>query len=180
MLLSCDNLGADNPTQATTFTNTSTGVVTLAGSLAFSRAGSGTVNQSVVNNNSFIISGSNAAINRTGGNTVAFTNAAAGTLRGNSASDTLDYDGLLSSTRMTVTSSGTVSPGAGHNGAGTTSVGSLSLQDINLTFTGASSRLRLDIGGTGAGQFDALSLIAGDTTAGVLTIDSVNSNLDLY
>ncbi|NJL70286.1 MAG: PEP-CTERM sorting domain-containing protein [Candidatus Competibacteraceae bacterium] len=176
-----DNLSAGGTTQATTFTNNSTGVVTLGGTLDFFRAGTGTVVNSVVNSGTFIVNGADAFVNRSGGNTVAFTNNSTGTLRGNSANDTLDYDNLLTSTRMTITSSGVVSAGAGHNGTGLASVGTLSLQDIDLTFTGVDSRLRLDIGGTGAAQFDVLSLIAGDNiTAGLLTLDSVNTKLDLY
>ena len=180
VLLRHDNHFADSPTQATSFTNTATGTVTLGGNLAFSRSGSGTVSQTITNLNVFVVNGNDAAITRSGANTIAFTNAATGTLRGDSASDTLDYDGLNAGVRMTISSSGAVAPGAGHAGSGLASVGDLNLQDINLTFTGAASTLRLDLGGTSAGQFDTLTLLAGDSvTAGDLTIDSTNTQLEL-
>ena len=171
---------SQNGTPTTTTTLANTGTLTNAGIINFQRTESAG-NQVISNSGTFIVSGTDATINRINGLTPTFTNTAAGTLRGNSASDTLDYDNLSSSTRMTVTSSGAVSPGAGHDGTGTTSVGSLSLQDIDLTFTGVDSRLRLDISGTGAGQFDVLSLIAGDNVdAGDLTIDSTDTKLDLF
>jgi len=171
---------SQNGTANTTTTLANTGTLTQAGTINFQRTESAG-SQVITNSGTYIVSGADATVNRINGLTPTFTNSAAGTLRGDSANDTLDYDNLSASTRMTATSNGAVSPGAGHNGSGLSSVGTLSMQDIDLSLSGVSSLLRLDIGGTGAGEFDVLSLIAGDNvTAGDLTIDSAETNLDLF
>jgi hypothetical protein len=180
-------------TASLAFINQSTGTTTQSGGLSFNVRGgnvSDVFNSSITNNGLWQLNGTASTITR---NQLAshlgtfatptFSNNASGTLRGNSTSDRLDYNGLLSSTRMTITSSGIVSPGAGHNGSLLSSVGELDLRDINLTFTGASDTLRLDVGGASEGEFDVLTLSGGDTAAGTLTLDPTavtGTKLEVY
>ncbi|NJK91529.1 MAG: PEP-CTERM sorting domain-containing protein [Blastochloris sp.] len=182
------------------FTNQSGGVLTQAGEVNFQRlksGGSGNDNGTITYNNqgTWIVDGNAAALNlrlRSAASTVTLNLNNSGTLRGSGANDVLEYTrfnttGLAGTTgavtgRALITNTGVVSPGAGHDGSGLTTVGQLTLRDLDLTFSGVDATLRLDIGGTGAGQFDVLSLADGLTSgsgAGALTLDG-NSKLQLY
>ena len=95
--------------------------------------------------------------------TTIFTNN--GTLRGSSASDTLQYNSDADATeRLTILNNSILAPST-LGGAGT-----LSLAGVNVDFA-ANSSLNLDIGGTTSGTFDVLSLISGSSSdAGNLNI----------
>jgi hypothetical protein len=104
-----------------------------------------------------------------------------GTISGSQSVSRLEYTATnVSGQRITIQSQGTIDPGNGANGSGLTSVGELTFADIDLTLEGT---VRFDIGGTGSGEFDVLSLGTGVTSptgAGTLTIDATNSILELY
>lgn len=110
------------------------------------------------------------------GGTIVFTNQSGGVLT-NASSGSLDYntsETLLNSV-LTLTNQGIISPGDQHNGSGLASVGTFSMTDIDVTFSGTDATLRIDLGGLTAGsQHDVLTL-----TNGVLTLDA-DSNLDLF
>ncbi len=109
---------------------------------------------------------------------IAFNNQSGGILTGSTATASLDYNPLDTVTylnqTLTLTNEGILSPGVGSNGSGLASVGTLSLTDINATFSGTDATLRIDLGGVVGGTFDVLTL-----TNGALTLDS-DSKLSLY
>ncbi|HEX8340706.1 MAG TPA: PEP-CTERM sorting domain-containing protein, partial [Tepidisphaeraceae bacterium] len=111
----------------------------------------------------------------------AFNNS--GTLRGASTADTLTYVSLLTgreTQQLALSSSGVIAPGAGTGGAGLASVGALTLKGANVTFTGVSGALNIDVGGTATGEFDTLSLAAGTSNAaGTLDLTAATLNVSL-
>jgi hypothetical protein len=178
-----NSTGTASGAKTLTLTNQVTGVLAHAGDIKFElnrNSNASTATSTLNNAGVWQISGSAATITRTGTGNATLTLNNSGTLRGSSASDRLDYTGLLSGTRAVVSSTGAVSPGAGENGPGAGSIGTLDLRDLDLTLSGAGSELRIDLGGATAGLHDVLTLSAGDnTTPGTLTIDS-SSKLKLY
>lgn len=118
-------------------------------------------------------------------NAISVSNQVGGILTGGGANDNLEYNSTNhasgASDRLTINNQGIITPGDGTGGSGLASVGSLTLRDSNLTFSGTSDTLRIDIGGTSGGQFDTLSLAAGASNslgAGTLTLDT--SKLELF
>lgn len=113
-----------------------------------------------------------------------FTNEAAGVLTGSGASDALEFDeeaGPVTPNRMSLINDGTLAPGAGSGGVGLASVGTLSLRDIELTL-GATGVVKLDFGGSGAGEFDRVVLETGVNTpvgAGNLDLSAIGDTLEL-
>ncbi len=111
------------------------------------------------------------------GGSVVFTNQSTGVLT-NASNGSLDYNPLTSATYLnqvlTITNEGIISPGNQHNGSGLASVGTFTMTDIDVVFSGTDATLRIDLGGTAGGTFDVLTL-----TNGALTLDA-DSNLELY
>lgn len=109
--------------------------------------------------------------------TASFVNQPTGILT-NASSGSLDYNPLDTATFLnqvlTITNQGAISPGAGHNGSGLSSVGTFTMTDIAVTFTGIDATLRIDLGGLGSSNHDVLTLTNGD-----LTLDA-DSNLELF
>jgi len=150
-----------------------------------------TPNATITNNGTWTVDGAGAVIRRldTGDATKfimpAFNIAAAGTLRGNSTSDTLEFNEQTAdgTRRMMLTNNGTIAPGAGSQGAGLASIGNLILRDIDVTMgSHANATVALDIGGAAIGQFDRLTLANGTTAgagAGTLALDG-NGTLQMY
>jgi|GEM_PF-3143388 len=186
--------GANSSNEASvTMTNQTAGSITQAGTLALrAHHDAASVNSpliSLVNNGTWTVSGSDAVIRRlTTSDNAAYvtvptmTIGTTGTLKGSGASDTLEFNEEVAlSNRMTITNNGIIAPGAGSNGAGLASVGTMILQDINLTM-GATGNLKMDLGGSGAGQFDQLNLQTGITDpagAGTVDLGAVGDTLSL-
>lgn len=151
------------------FSNTSFGVVSHAGRIITLPLARG--NTELVNAGTWQVTGTAAAIvdqraDVTGAVAPTFVNAAGGELTGAGVDDRLAFQSTnVVGELLSVTSLGTVSPGAGGGGTGLTSVGRLELAAMNLALSGTGARLALDIGGTSNGQFDVLSLAKGDATA---------------
>lgn len=176
--------GANSSNSAgVTLTNNSAGIISQAGTVALrahrDAASLSTPGISLINNGTWTVSGGNAVIRRlTTTDEAAYvtvptmTIGSTGILRGSGASDTLEFNEEVAlSNRMTITNNGLIAPGAGSNGAGLASVGTMLLQDINLTM-GGTGNLIMDLGGSGTGQFDQLNLQTGITDpAGAGTVD---------
>lgn len=134
----------------------------------------------ITNNGSWVITGTNAIIRRlTTAENVdtiivpTFTNNTNGTIRGSGSADALEFDEEVAdgTRRMTISNAGIIAPGAGTNQSGLSSVGTLTLRDINLTSL-TNGKLEIDVGGTASGEYDVLSLANGVTDgAGAGTID---------
>lgn len=124
---------------------------------------------------SAVLTGFVASASAGDGGSVIFTNLATGLIRGSGSSSVLDYNPGNSATflnqKLTIISEGSVAPGDGTGGSGLTSVGTLEFRDINLTLT-SSGVVRMDVGGTGSGQFDVLTL-----TGGVLDLSATGDTL---
>lgn len=109
--------------------------------------------------------------------------ATSGTLRGSGAADALEFNEEVAdgTRRMTITNNGLIAPGAGSQGTGTASVGTLTLKDINVAM-GSTGKVYLDFGGSATGQYDQLRLETGATgPAGAGTLDlSAGGTLQLY
>ncbi|MEX2382665.1 MAG: PEP-CTERM sorting domain-containing protein [Opitutales bacterium] len=173
--------GDDN--RLTHVNNLATGVINLTGDLQLEPDERGfTVIQ---NAGTFQVTGTGATITGKPNSTssgdlgdVAFTNQSGGIIRGSSAADTLNYNPTATAANinqtLTLTNQGILSPGDGHNGTGLASVGTLSLTDINATFSGTDATLRIDLGGLSGGEFDVLTL-----TNGQLTLDG-DSKIELF
>ena len=160
---------------------------------AFQGSGATGATMSVTNSGTWTIDGASATIKRftTGTNSgtpavimPSFTVSGTGIFKGNSASDALEFDEEVAdgTRRMTVTSNGTIAPGAGSAGAALTSVGSLTLKDINLTVGATTGAVVMDIAGTAAGQYDELVLatgLTGPAGAGMLDLSAAGDTLDL-
>ncbi len=176
--------------------NSTTGVVSQAGTVAFrahrdSAAAPATPGITINNNGGWTVSGTGAVIRRLTTSDEAayiaipaFNNSSTGTLRGNSASDALEFNEEVAdgTRRMTITNNGIIAPGAGTSGGGVTSVGVLNLRDINLT-TGATGKINMDFGGSTAGQYDQINLQTGltdPTGAGALDLSAVGDILNLF
>lgn len=176
-----------------TLTNNSAGVINQSGTVALRahQDPASVINPgiSLINNGTWTVSGSNAVIRRltTSENTAyvtvpTMTIGSTGTLKGSGASDTLEFNEEVAlSNRMTLTNNGIIAPGAGSDGVGLASVGTLLFQDINLTM-GGTGNLKMDVGGSGAGQFDQLKLQTGITDpagAGTVDLGTVGDTLSL-
>lgn len=138
-------------------TSTASGVISGAGNILKGDAGS-----------TWILSGNNTYTGTTGvnagtllinGNQAASTGAVSV-----AASATLGGDGTIGGA-VTVANSGILSPGAASGATGT-----LSLNNKNLTLSGADTKIQMEIAGTSAGAFDRI--------AGVSTL-SLNGDLTL-
>jgi hypothetical protein len=177
---------------AITFTTSSSGALTQAGTLQFKphRDSAGNSTSVTINNAGvWTVSGSNAVVREliTADHTAtivipSFNVNTNGTLRGASAADALEFDEEgANGNRMTITNRGLIQPGAGSQGAGTKSVGTLALRDIHVTDD--AGKIELDLGGTAAGQYDQLRLLTGNTDpagAGTLDLSSGTGTLQLW
>ena len=162
-------------------TNQSTGTMNHDGTVAMSLTERGTA--TITNNGTWkaasgaVITGTVTNAGAGDGGTVVFNNNAAGVMQ-NASNGSLTYTPLTGAPylnqTLTLNNYGVISPGAGHNGAGTSSVGTYSMTNINADFSGTSATLRVDLGGTSAGEYDVLTL-----TNGALTLTS-DSKLELY
>ncbi len=178
--------GTGSGTTTMNITNQVGGTLTQVGDIDITRLRSGASSShggaiSFSNAGTWIISGTGADLSLrfiTNGSSATTTFTNSGTLRGATANDQLNfnrYHGVnLQATLATLTNTGVISPGAGQNGDDLDSVGTLTLQDFDVTFSGVNAALRIDLGGTANGEFDVLTL-----TNGALTLDA-DSNLELY
>ena len=111
------------------------------------------------------------------GGTVVMTNAANGLITGASATTSLAYNPQTSATflnqSLTLTNSGIISAGVGHNGSGTSSVGTMNFTDINIDASTAANSFRFDLASTSS--FDLINL-----NTGTLALDNTLAILDVY
>jgi hypothetical protein len=166
-----DNNGSGHPYHYATVALSNAGTMSLAGKLQLrpNHAGTnGQNNNTTTNTGTFIISGTGATIERLAsnsgfyqittpdqpGNNAIFLNQSGATLKGNSLNDVLNYVNSTGSTTaaggqtfLTLTNSGTIDPGNGHDGSGLSSVGKLTLVNTSLTSTGGI--FNIDLGGPG-------------------------------
>ncbi|MBI5107576.1 MAG: hypothetical protein HZA62_02410 [Rhodocyclales bacterium] len=113
------------------------------------KASSGTLEvRTTISNNGIIEVGGGATFGTAGG---PLTNAASGVIRGS---------GTVNLTSATLTNNGTISPGVGAGNTATLAI----TGDLNL----AGGTLNVDLGGTGAGQFDKISATGNVTMGGTL------------
>lgn len=163
------------------------GSLTQSGSLQFrsNNSATSTLGQRTFSNTgTHAISGTAATIESltnsgTGGSGIAaainYTNS--GRLSGATANDKLTYtntSGTAAVNTLVLGVSGEITPGNGSNGSGTSSIGALSFENINITLSG-SAKLTFDIGGSGPGLFDTIALAG---TGGVFNLGS-SSILDI-
>ncbi len=172
--------GGDN--KRTEFRNLATGIVNQSGDVTGEPDEKGDTNFN--NSGTWIINGNAATItgdpNSTGqgdlGN-VAFNNQAGGVLRGAGSSDSVSYNPNSDADHinqiLTITTQGTISAGAGHNGSGTASVGTLGLSDINIDASTSANTFQFDLANTS--NFDII-----DLNIGSLDLGSGVSILDVY
>ena len=117
--------------------------------------------------------------NSTSGDTgvVTFANQAGGVITGASASTSIDYNPLDTATflnqTLTITNAGIISAGVGHNGSGTSSVGTMSFTDINIDASTAANTFRFDLASTSS--FDIINL-----NTGTLALANTLAILDVY
>lgn len=96
-----------------------------------------------------------------------------GVLRGSGSDDILEFNEEVAdgTRRMPVSNGGSILPGAGSQGIGMDSVGTLRLRDIDVT-QAATGMVVLDLGGVAEGEYDRLCLETGTTDpTGAGTLD---------
>jgi hypothetical protein len=179
--------GSDNNSDYPALFNQN-GVMSHAGTVSLQGSRRGTpannsVTSTITNGGTWTVVGESAAIHRlttvlTPGYVVipAFNNTANGTITGNDASSTLEFNEDATDPanfqRMTIANAGVVAPGFGSNKTGLSSVGALTLRDINVTMDagpvvsgsiapGSGGKLDIDVGGASLGEYDVLNLSAG-------------------
>jgi hypothetical protein len=173
--------------------NGTTGTFTHGGDLSV-RAfqGATSVNPTVIaitNNGTWAVSGTAATLTRQTTSTTSgtpavivptFTVSSTGLVRGSGTLDALEYNEQQSTGgRLTITNNGQISAGNGSNGAGTSSIGTLDLRDINLTF-GTTGRLNIDI--ADGNRRDRVRLLGGQTDstgAGTLDLSAAGDRLNI-
>jgi hypothetical protein len=173
--LNKSNVSTANRVSDIVFTNQFGGLVTHAGNVRMLPEHNG--DSQIINEGLWAISGAtakliDARVSVSGSVAPTFVNQANGVLLGGGTTSTLEFDSdNFTSSRLTISNSGGISPGAGTGGSGLTTVGTLNLHDINVTF-GATGRLNIDVGGTSPFQFDVLTLATGLTSpTGAGTLD---------
>lgn len=162
---------------------TNAGTFVLSGAIEFQPNHAGTVlgvsNNSITNSGTFEIAGNAASIDRlantrsnfyqvatasqAGNNTILF-NQAGGTIQGSGSSDTLTFNNSSGSAvvnTMAITNLGTIAPGNGSNGAGTSSIGSLNLVNTNITMGSGGEVSAIAVGNQGSGYTSATVTLSG-------------------
>lgn len=144
----------------------------------------------VNNNGVWVVSGTNAAIRRLTTSqdpsyvTVpAYTIGTTGTLKGSGANDILEFNEQVAfANRMTIINNGIIAPGDGTGGPGLSSVGTLTLRDINVTM-GNGGSLNMDADDNLDGDYDHLSFQLGATDpagAGTFDMSTAGDTLSLF